>query len=216
MKIRFKMQDSRCKMQDAGYRNYLSCIVYHVSCIIFPFLLFSLFTVALAFASEEAGHSASLKDWLWPVVNFAILVFILVKFGRKPISEFLRKRTELIEKSLKEAEEAKELAKKALGEVQERLRAVDEEINKILESARKAGEREREALIAQGKSLKNKILEQTKANIDYELQKAKKAIKSEAALMAIEIAERQIKEKLNEKEQVRLIEEYIKKFANGS
>jgi hypothetical protein len=27
------------------------------------------------------------KDWLWPVVNFAILIFILVFFGRKPIGE---------------------------------------------------------------------------------------------------------------------------------
>ncbi|MBI5050903.1 MAG: ATP synthase F0 subunit B, partial [Nitrospirae bacterium] len=112
-----------------------------------------LLTVAIAFAAEEAGHSASLKDWLWPVINFAVLVFILVKFGRKPMKEYFRQRTEIIEKSLKEAGEAKELAKKALWEVQERLKGMDEEINKILESAKRAGENEKEALIAQGESL---------------------------------------------------------------
>lgn len=180
------------------------------------FLLFTvhclLFTAVLALAAEGGGHSASFKDWLWPIVNFAILLFILVKFGHKPIREFLRKRTELIEKSLKEAEETKEFAKKALAEVQERLKFIDEEINKILESARKAGEKEKEALIAQGESLKNKIIEQTKANIEYGLQKAKKEIKSEAALMAIELAEKKIKQRLDTKEQERLIEEYIKKF----
>ncbi|MBI5196092.1 MAG: F0F1 ATP synthase subunit B [Nitrospirae bacterium] len=186
--------------------------------IINSFLLFtvhcSLFTVSSVFASEGAEHAASFKDMLWPVLNFAILVAILVKFGRKPISEFLKKRTELIEKSLKEAEEAKELAKKAFSEVQARLLGMDKEINNILESAKKAGEREKEALIAQGESLKNKIIEQAKANIEYELQKAKKAIKSEAALMALELAEKQIKEKLDAKGHERLTEEYIRKIAH--
>jgi len=178
----------------------------------FIFLLFtihcSLFTVA--FAGGGAEHTFTWKDWLWPIVNFAILVFILVKFGRKPIREFLRKRTELIERSLKEAVEAKEFAKEALDRLEERLKGLDDEINNILELARKAGEREKESLIARGESLRNKILAEAKANIEYELELAKKAIKTEAALLALELAERDIKERLTQKEQRRLLEESIR------
>jgi len=178
--------------------------------IIFAFCILYFAFVSVAFGGVE--YTFTWKDWLWPIVNFAILLFIIVKFGRKPIREFLRKRTELIEKTLREAEEAKELAKKALAEVEERLKGLDDEINKILELSRKAGEREKESLIARGESLRNKIIAEAKANIEYELAEAKKAIKTEAALLALELAEKEIKERLTQKEQERLLEESIRRI----
>ncbi|MBI5026660.1 MAG: F0F1 ATP synthase subunit B [Nitrospirae bacterium] len=167
----------------------------------------------VAFASTGgAEQGIPWKDWLWRILNFAVLVFLLVKFLGKPVKEFLRKRSELIEKSMKEAGEAKELAKKALDEVQGRLKDKDKVLNELLDAARKAGETEKEALTAQGENLKNKILEQAKANIEYELQKAKEAIRSEAIEMSIELAEKGVKEKLGKKEQDRIFEEYLRKL----
>ncbi len=180
------------------------------------FLLFtvhcSLLTVFAEEGGEHAEHVFTWRDWLWPVVNFAILVFILVYFGRKPFGEYFKNRTALIEKSLKEASEAKALAQKTLNEVRERLKNTGIEIDQIIEAARKSGEKEKEAIIAEGERMKAKILEQARASIDFELQKAKEKIKSDAALMALELAEKQIKEKLGQKEQEALIDEYIKRL----
>jgi len=173
-----------------------------------------LFAVA-AFASEGGGTGEAhftYKDWLWPVINFFILIFVLVFFARKPFSEFFKNRTALIEKSLREASEAKEIAQKTLNEVRERLKNTDSEIEQILAAARKSGEKEKEAIIAEGERLKEKILEQAKANIDFELQQAKEKIKSDAALMALELAEKQIKDQLGRKEQEALIGDYIKRL----
>ncbi len=164
-----------------------------------------------AFAMGGGGEQGTI-GWLWPVVNFLILAFVLVHFTRKPVREFFKNRTALIEKSLKEASEARELANKSLKEVQQRLKEADKEVNEILESSRKSGEREKEELIAQGESLKKKMIKQAKANIEFELEKAKKSLKSEAALMALEMAEKQIKEKLDNNEQAKLIDEYIGKL----
>jgi len=175
----------------------------------------NLMFAASAFAFSGGGegeHSFTWKDWLWPIVNFLILFGVLFYFGRKPVREFLQKRTELIEKSIKEAEEAKAIARKTLDEVQAKLKNTDSEINKILENSKQAGEREKAALIAEGEHIKEKIIQQAKSNIDFELEKAKKAIKTEAALMALELAEKQIKEKLGQKEQEGLFDEYIKKL----
>ena len=150
------------------------------------FLVINFIVVASAFAAEGGGHGEAhftWRDWLWPVVNFAILMFILIFFGRKPIGEYFRNRTALIEKSLQEATEAKELAQKTLNEVKERLRNTDRETEKIIEAARASGEKEKEAIIAEGERLKEKIIEQAKANIEFELQKAKDTIKSDAAIL---------------------------------
>lgn len=175
----------------------------------------SLFFASAAFASGGGGHGEThftWRDWLWPVVNFSVLMFILVFFTRKPFGEFFRNRTALIEKSLKEASEAKQLAQKTLDEVKERFKNTDTEVEQIVNAARKSGEKEKEALIVEGERLKERIIEQAKANIDFELQKAKETIKSDAALMALELAEKQIKEKLGKREQEALIGDYIKRL----
>jgi F-type H+-transporting ATPase subunit b len=201
----------RTRIKDQGLRVKSRWTTLGTSLMItVHFLLFT----TLAFAAEEGGEHVAFtwKDWFWPVINFAVLVIILVIFARKPFAEYLKNRTELIEKSLKEATEAKELAQKTLNEVRGRLKNTDSEIAEIIESARKAGEKEKEAIIADGERLKAKILEQAKANIDFELQKAKEKIKSEAAMMALELAEKQIKEKLGQKEQETLIDGYIKRL----
>jgi F-type H+-transporting ATPase subunit b len=178
-------------------------------------LAVSLMFAAAAFASGGGGGEAvhfTWRDWLWPVVNFSILMFILVFFGRKPMSEYFKGRTEMIERSIREANEAKELAQKTLKEVQDRLKNTESEIEQIIESARRSGEKEKEFIIAEGEKLKEKIIEQAKANIDFELQKAKDTIKTEASLLALELAEKQIKEKLGQKEQEALIGDYIKRL----
>jgi F-type H+-transporting ATPase subunit b len=198
-----KIQDSRFKIQGLKTKVFVFSLV-NAHCL--------LFTV-VAFAAEEAEHSFTFWDWFWPIVNFSILVAILVKFLAKPAREYFKKRTEMIEKSIKEAEEAKEIAKKSLEEVKERLKHADREIEEIKESARRSGEKEKEALIIEGDRMKTKIIEQARANIELELKKAKEAIKSEAALLALELAEKQIKETLGKKEHEAILDEYISKLS---
>lgn len=166
---------------------------------------------AVAFAAEAGEHGGgSIMDWVWRIVNFAILVFILVKFLNKPLKNYLQQRKELIEKSIKEAREAKELAMKALAEVEERLKVKDKEMEEIISSAKSSGEKERERLIEEGEKLKAKILEQAKTNIEYEVKRAKETIKAEAVDAAMQLAEEKIKAKMTKDDQEKLLEESLK------
>jgi F-type H+-transporting ATPase subunit b len=54
-----------------------------------------------------------------------------------------------------------------------------------------------------------KIIAQAKNNIDYEVRLAKEAIKAEAGEVALELAEKKLKERLTKEEQTRLIEESL-------
>ncbi|MBM4145622.1 MAG: F0F1 ATP synthase subunit B [Nitrospira sp.] len=183
--------------------------------LIFPLFIFSIAFASYAFGSgggEEAGHVPLWKDYMWKIINFAILVFVLFKFGKKPLQNYLKSRTELIEKTLNEAKEAKEAAVKALHEVEERLKVKDAEIEAILSTAQRSGEQERDRIIEESSRLKEKILEQAKTNIDYELKHAKEAIKAEAVELAMELAEKKLKEKLTKNDQERLLEDSLVKI----
>jgi F-type H+-transporting ATPase subunit b len=178
------------------------------------FFFFSLVVTAVAFAAgaQEEEHTSLVKEYFWKIVNFGVLVFILVKFAKKPLQDFLRKRTETIEKTLNEAKEAKEAALKALQEAEKRLDTKDEEIAAIIAAAKKSGELERERIIEESGKLKEKILEQAKTNIEYELKHAKESIKAEAVELAMELAEKKLKEKLTKTEQEKLLDESLVKI----
>ncbi|MEW6002838.1 MAG: ATP synthase F0 subunit B [Nitrospirota bacterium] len=201
-----KVQNPKLKIQNK--KNFL----------LFLFCILTLAFASLAFCAgeEEAAHTPLWREYLWKIINFAVLVIILFKFAKKPFQSFLRQRTELIQKTLDEAREAKELALKALKEVEDRLKEKDKEIEEIMSVAKVSGEKELENLMMQGDKLKAYILEQAKANIDLEVKKAKEDIKAEAVEIAMELAEKKIKEKLTKKEQEKLLEESIAKMGGSS
>ena len=183
--------------------------------LIFPLFIFSIAFASFAFGSSGGGegeHGSVLKDYMWKIFNFAILIIILFKFARKPLQNFLQKRTELIEKTLNEAREAKEAATKALKEVEERLKLKDAELEAILNAAKKSGEHERDNIIQESARLKEKILEQAKTNIEFELKHAKEAIKAEAVELAMELAEKKLKDKLTKDEQEKLLDDSLVKI----
>ena len=193
-----------------------------VRALFFSYSLFaiqcSLLFAAAAFASggggEEAASAGSIiKSYIWQIINFLILVGALAFMMKKmDLKGYFKKRTELIEQSLREAREAKELAQKALAEVEERLKTKDSEVENIIAAARQSGEKEKARLVEEGDKLKARILEQARTNIDYEVKRAKEAIKEEAVGIALELAEKKLKEKLSKDEQLKLLEESLAKI----
>jgi F-type H+-transporting ATPase subunit b len=200
-------------------KNILGYLKIHRKKII-PILAFTVFNLAVAsfvFASSGGGEGAEhaapwWKDYIWKIINFLLLFIILFKFAKKPMQNFFQKRTELIEKTLNEAKEAKAISLKALQEVETRLKAKDAEIETILAASKKSGEQERDDIIAESDRLKAKILAQAKTNIEYELKHAKEAIKAEAVELAMELAEKKLKEKMTKEEQEKLFEDSLMKI----
>lgn len=200
------IQNSKFKIQ----RHRIQFILYALCSL--------LYAASVAFASsggsgEGHGEPSLFKAYFWPVINFLVLVSVMVYMLKKmDVKGFFRKRTELIEQTLREAREAKELAQKALAEVEERLKVKDKEIEEIVSAAKQSGEREKAHLIEEGDKMKSKILEQAKSNIDYEVKRAKEEIKQEAVEIAMELAEKKIKAKLTKEEQLKLLEESLNKI----
>jgi F-type H+-transporting ATPase subunit b len=200
--------------REIAWRRFIICLSF----LFCALCLIQYNFASFAFGAEETAHGAEAahggewKDWLWKIVNFAVLVFILVKFMGKPLKEFLRKRTEVIEKTLEEARQAKELAQKALAEVEKRLKYKDKEIEDILAASRESAKREHDSLLQQGERMRDKLLEQAQIGIEYELRHAKNEIRAEAVEVAIELAEKKLQAELTPERQNKLIEESLSKL----
>ncbi|MGW8271956.1 MAG: F0F1 ATP synthase subunit B [Thermodesulfovibrionales bacterium] len=161
---------------------------------------------------DGGGHGSPAMDWVWKFLNFGILIVVLFVFLRKPLNAYFKSRTELIERSIKEATAAKAMAEQAVKEMEEKLRLKDEEIEKLVAAAARAGEADRQKLIEEGKKMSEKILEQARTNIESELKNARERLKADATELAVDLAEKKLKQSLSDKEQQRILEESLRKL----
>jgi F-type H+-transporting ATPase subunit b len=167
----------------------------------------------LAMAAEE-GHAEEmtfLGDWLPRLVNFGIIAAILIYFTRKPIRDFFKNRSVEIAKAIQESREARERAVAALADLERKIKDLEAETGKMIAEAQLRGEKDRQALIEEGKKVVADIQTQVKQGIDIEVQKAKAALAVEASLLSIDLAEGSIKEKISSQDHERIVKEYIAK-----
>jgi F-type H+-transporting ATPase subunit b len=178
-------------------------------------VLFNLLTVlaaSAAFAAEE-GHGAEeytfLGDWLPRIANFAILAVVLVVFLRKPVRDMFRNRSAEIAKSMQESRETRDRAVAALADMERKTREMEAETGRMIADAQARGEKDRQALIEESKNIVRDIQEQVKAGVAIEVQKAKADLAVEASLLAVDLAEGKIKDKIDKQDHERIVKDYI-------
>jgi F-type H+-transporting ATPase subunit b len=170
------------------------------------------------FASEaaEGGHGGHegitfLGDWLPRLVNFAVIAFVVVYFMRKPVRDFFNNRSIEIGKAMQESKEARERATAALAEMERKVKDLEIETDRLISDAKSRGEKDKQALVEEGKKMVTDIQAQVKQGIDVEVQKAKTELQTDAALLAVDLAEGRIKEKIGGQDHERIVKEYIAK-----
>ena len=181
--------------------------------ILLTSLLLLLPAVVLA-AGNGGGHADSgalIKDFAYRCFNFALMVGLLAYFVRKPIRNGLRSRREEIEKTLADAQAAKEAAEAKYREYSAKLEKATEEIAAISASIRREGELERDKILESAREMSAKIQQEADAKAANAVASAKVELREEAARLAVELAEDMLKKEFSPNDQKRLVDEYMQK-----
>jgi F-type H+-transporting ATPase subunit b len=189
----------------------LKKIISTVSC-----LAGNLMFAAIAFAeeAEHGGHEEAITfmgDWLPRLVNFAIIASVVVYFGRKPVRDFFANRSAEIAKAMQDSHEARERAVAALADMERKIKEMEAETGRMVADAQTRGEKDRLALVEEGRKVAQDVQAQVKQGIEMELHKAKTALAAEASLLSLDLAEGRIKEKISNQDHERIVKEYISK-----
>ena len=133
----------------------------------------------------------------WMTIIFAIVFFLLAKFGFPVITGMVEKRTKRIDDAIGAAREAEE---RLMGLASEQERIVSEaraEHDRILKEA--AAERDRLIASAQDKAREeaSKIMEETREKIRQEKDAALRDIRREVAVLSVAIAEKVVRKELS-------------------
>lgn len=165
---------------------------------------------ATAAAAEEAGHhEASLMDFFWPVVNFAVLCSVLYYFLKTPLSTYLKDRGASIRQDLVDAAAIKGTATAQLEEIDRKLKALPGEIESLRArgQAEIAAEEQRIAELAAAE--RERLLDQARREIDVQVRLAKRALTEHAANLAVKLATDRIATGMTDADQDRLVDRYL-------
>lgn len=141
-----------------------------------------------------------LGTFVWMLVSFAILVFILVKWGWPMVLKSLKKREEEIADSLAAAEKAREEMRQLKAGNEELLQQAKREREEMLLSARLAREEIIERAKSEATAEANRIVESARESINFEKLKAMHELRNEIGNISIDIAEKLLRGELADRD----------------
>lgn len=172
---------------------------------------------AIAVASEAGGHGGGLnwKDFLFRVMNFAIMAAILFKLLKKPLGRYFASRREDIQKMLADLELKKQEAEQKCAEYKAKLAALDEETQKIVSEYVQEGEMERAKILEVAERQAAYIKEQAELSIQQEIKAAKDSLQKEVSELSVTAAEDILRKNMQSDDQERLVGDFMTKVVEA-
>jgi F-type H+-transporting ATPase subunit b len=161
------------------------------------------------FAASSPLVSPSLGLTIWTLLLFGLSMFVLWKTVFPRITEALDKRQRAIEDSIDAADRTRKEADRLLEEYRERLRESREQAQGIIDRARQAAEAHEKNATADAKKERERLMEQTRRDIENETRRAIDQIRREVADLTVMATERVTRKTLTDEDQRRLVEETL-------
>jgi len=165
-------------------------------------------------ATEEAvGGFGISSDILGSnVINLAIVIGLLVVYGGKFVGNLLTERRNRIAEEIKEAENRAAIAAKALAEGKENLGQAQAKAKQIKSDAESTAEKLRAEILAQGQKDIERMRATAVQELDSERAKVVAGLKQRIAVLALEKAEQQLRDTLNDEVQGKLISRAVEQL----
>ncbi len=154
-------------------------------------------------------------DWqlmLAQLVNFAIVFFVIYRFGLKPLLKTMTERSATIAKSLDQAKKIEEDIASTATTTKAAIKEAKDQSAEIIATARREAEGRKESIVKESEQKVAQVVSQAKVQIESEKQAMLEAVKAEAAQMIVVATEKILHHKLDEATDQKYINEMIKKL----
>ncbi len=173
------------------------------------FSLSFILTATDVLAADNASNWRPVFDLVMMWVNFGIFAFIIVKYSRKPLINFLKGQKEKVDLNINRIEEKKE---KISAEVRVAIDTLDENklrMQKLKERIILQGERRKQEIIDNALLESQIMLEEAKRRIDDQILQAHKAIRAEMVDMAVSLAVKKLPAEITSADNQKFIDQYL-------
>ena len=146
----------------------------------------------------------------WMLLAFAVVFFVLAKFGWPIITKMIDERAQYIDDSIAKAKEANEKLEGIQAETAAMLKQAQEQSSKILAEAVEMRNQIVEKAKTEATVAGQKILEEAKQQIEVEKEDAIRDIRRQVGLLSVEISEKVLRQSLKtDKDQMAMIDRML-------
>ncbi|MBW1969612.1 MAG: ATP synthase F0 subunit B [Deltaproteobacteria bacterium] len=167
--------------------NYMNKVI-GVFCCFMAVVLSLHFLGHDAFAAENSSNWRPMYDLILRYINFGIIVFLIIKYGKTPIMNFLRGQKEKLAKEIKRLEDEKE---DVASQVKEMIKTIDESeerFEELKERIVQQGEKKKVAIIQTAQAQSESMIVNAKQRIESHFLQAKNDFRAELIDNAIDLA----------------------------
>jgi F-type H+-transporting ATPase subunit b len=147
--------------------------------------------------------------YLASLLNFAILAFVLARFGRKPLADALLQRKQSIMAEIDTATRLKEDAQARLEEYEDRLENIGEKLDEVRAEYAAQAEIEKQHILAEAEERRARMRRDAEFRIEQERKAARDELLHEAVANATAAAEALIKTQMSAGDQDKMAAAYL-------
>ena len=148
--------------------------------------------------------------------NLFIQMLLIKKFLLKPIRNILKKRQEMTDAKIREAEKAEADAMAIKAEYEQNMQEAREKANDIISTAQKNASIQSEKMLKEANQQVSALKAKAESDIAQEKKKAVNELKDEIGDIAVEIAGKVIDREVNEADHEKLINDFISNIGDAS
>jgi len=183
------------------------------------YLAISIFMLHLlsieALAADSSGDWRPIFDLVMRWVNFFILSFLLVKFSRSPIKNFLKGKKEDIARDIEELEADKKQMLREIDESRKQIENSKERLSQLKKTIIAQGEKNKIKIIEDAEQESKILLESAKQKIESRIADAREVLKAELVDDAIALAMKKLPEIITDQDNQKFIDAFIKSAASN-
>ncbi|MBA3296360.1 MAG: ATP synthase F0 subunit B [Acidobacteria bacterium] len=169
---------------------------------------FAMAFAAPAFAETSGEHGSETIPTIARLFNFAVLVGVLVYFLKSPLVGYLVSRSAQIRQDLVTASEMRAAAAVQLADIQARMATLPGELDTLRRQGAADVTSEQARIAEAATHDRDRLLDQTRREIEMRLRIAKRELTEHAAQLAVQVAEQRIKRVITPEDHIRLVDRY--------
>ena len=187
----------------------------HVDKIIFTCVVMITFVFALhlfacdAFAAENSSSWRPTYDLVLRWVNFAIIVFLVNKYAKTPIMNFLRGQKEKLAKEIEKLESEKENIAEKVESTKKTLDESEIRFDELKRRIVQQGERRKQDIIESAQNQSRTMLDDANRRIEAYILSSKSKFKAELVDAAIELARERLPKEITDEDNEQFISRYL-------
>ena len=163
-------------------------------------------------AGAEEHHEEGILPTVARLFNFAVLAGALFYFLRSPIAMHLASRATQIRQDLVNAADMRTAAAAQLAEIERKMRTLPAELDALKSRGAEDVEAEKRRIAAAAAAERERLIEQTRREINMRLRIARRELVEHAANLAVRIAGERISRSITPDDQLRMVDRYTRQL----